>query len=106
MNGAIQTSAAVRGVSADAGHGRNPSAQLPTPRSDEEADPKGSASQPDLTPEDYRLVIEEDAELGSILYKTVDHRTGEVIAQRAREQVMKLADTPDYVAGSLIKAKA
>ena len=55
---------------------------------------------------DFRLVIEEDPASRSYIYKTVDRRTGEVIQQFPREQILKLKDAEDYNAGSVIKASA
>jgi flagellar protein FlaG len=53
----------------------------------------------------FRLVIEEDAVSGSYIYKTLDRRTGEVIQQFPREDVLKLKDAQDYNAGSLVNAR-
>jgi flagellar protein FlaG len=53
---------------------------------------------------DLRLVIEEQA--GSYVYKTVDRRTGEVVAQYPREDILKLREESDYAAGDVINAKA
>lgn len=53
---------------------------------------------------DLRLVIEEKA--GSYVYKTVDRRTGEIVAQYPREDILKLRDEADYAAGAVISAKA
>jgi flagellar protein FlaG len=55
---------------------------------------------------DFRLVIEEDPASRSYIYKTVDRRTGEVIQQFPREQLLKLKDAEHYSAGSVIKASA
>ena len=54
---------------------------------------------------DFRLVIEEDAASGSYIYKTVDRRTGEVIQQFPREDVLKFQDAQGYNAGSLVNAR-
>ena len=55
---------------------------------------------------DMRLVIEEDKASGSYVYKTVNRVTGEVIQQLPRDQVLKLRDQVDYVAGNVVRAKA
>ncbi|MBC6980600.1 hypothetical protein H8B08_02435 [Caulobacter sp. 17J80-11] len=55
---------------------------------------------------DYRLVIEQDPESGTFIYRTVDRRTGEVVQQLPREELLKWRRDPAYVAGSLIAAKA
>ena len=62
------------------------------------------ASGPD--PADMRLVIEEDKASGSYVYKTVNRVTGEVIQQLPRDQVLKLRDQADYVAGGVVRTKA
>ena len=53
---------------------------------------------------DLRLVIEEQA--GTYVYKTVDRRTGDVVAQYPREDILKLREEVDYTAGAVINAKA
>jgi flagellar protein FlaG len=57
-------------------------------------------------PADLRLVIEEDKNAGSVVYKTVDWRTGEVVQQLPREQVLLLRETQNYAAGKLLATKA
>ncbi|MDO8323320.1 MAG: hypothetical protein Q7T23_10305 [Phenylobacterium sp.] len=52
---------------------------------------------------DLRLVIEEQA--GSYVYKTVDRRTGDIVAQYPREELLKMRDEDDYTAGTVIRAK-
>lgn len=53
---------------------------------------------------DLRLIIEEDEASGTFVYKTLDRRTGEIVKQFPREQVMALKDTPSYVPGDVIDA--
>lgn len=55
---------------------------------------------------DLRLVIEEDKASNSYVYKTVDRRTGKVIQQLPREQVLQLREQLDYEAGDVVRAKA
>ena len=55
---------------------------------------------------DLRLVIEEDKAAGSYVYKTIDRRTGEVIQQLPRDQVLRLREALDYEAGDVVRAKA
>ena len=57
-------------------------------------------------PADLRLVIEEDKRAGTFVYKTVDWRTGEVVQQLPREQVLLLRETQAYSAGQLLVTKA
>ena len=52
---------------------------------------------------DLRLVIEEQD--GSYVYKTVDRRTGDVLAQYPREELLKMQEEDDYTAGTVIRAK-
>ncbi len=54
----------------------------------------------------YRLVIEEGPTLGSFVYKTLDSATGEIVRQFPREQVIRLAETRKYNAGSVIDTTA
>jgi flagellar protein FlaG len=55
---------------------------------------------------DLRLIIEETNITGSYIYKTVDRRTGEVVSQFPREQIIRMRDQVDYAAGSVIRTKA
>jgi flagellar protein FlaG len=52
---------------------------------------------------DLRLVIEDDQAAGCFVYKTVDWRTGEVVQQYPREQILKMREAPAYLAGDVIK---
>jgi flagellar protein FlaG len=51
---------------------------------------------------DLRLIIEEDQSSGSFIYKTLDRRTGEVVKQLPREEVVRLKDAPEYEPGDVI----
>jgi flagellar protein FlaG len=62
------------------------------------------ASGPD--PADLRLVIEDDQAAGCFVYKTIDWRTGEVVQQLPREQLLKLREADGYLAGDVIKTEA
>jgi len=55
---------------------------------------------------DLRLVIEEDKAAGSYVYMTVDPRTGKVISQIPREELLKMRDTPGYTPGSVVNARS
>jgi flagellar protein FlaG len=57
-------------------------------------------------PADLRLVIEEDKQAGTFVYKTVDWRTGEVIQQLPREQVLLMRETQGYASGQLLTTNA
>jgi flagellar protein FlaG len=73
-------------------------------RSGKDQAPKRDA--PNEDPVDLRLIIEEDQASGTYLYKTVNRRTGEVIRQLPREEILKLRDEAEYVAGEVIRTKA
>lgn len=60
------------------------------------------ARTPVQTAPDLRLVIEEDPVSGSYIYKTLDRKTGEVVQQLPREDVLRLRDTPVYVPGQVV----
>jgi flagellar protein FlaG len=64
---------------------------------------QGQSDAPD--PADLRLIIEDDLVAGSFVYKTVDRRTGKVVQQLPREQILALREAADYTAGAVIKAK-
>lgn len=55
---------------------------------------------------DLRLVIEEGPKRGSFIYKTVDRTTGETVKQYPREQLVKLSEDPNYVAGAVASTRA
>ena len=71
------------------------------------ADATGQASgqAPNAYAPDLRLVIEEDKASGSYIYKTVDIRTGHVVQQVPREEVLRLRDTSDYAPGAVVNAR-
>ncbi len=53
---------------------------------------------------DLRLIIEEDQVSGTFVYKTLDRRTGEIVKQLPREEVVRLKDTAGYEPGDVIDA--
>lgn len=55
---------------------------------------------------DLRLIIEEDQASGTFIYKTLDRRTGEIVKQFPREQVIRLKDTASYAPGDVIDAQS
>ncbi|HEX4710635.1 hypothetical protein [Phenylobacterium sp.] len=78
--------------------------KLAAPRPDKGANADRAAQSQD--PVDLRLIIEEDKVSGSYIYKTIDRRTGEVVQQLPRDQVLKLRDALAYEAGDVVRAKA
>ncbi len=68
-----------------------------------------SASTPKTPPHqnaDLRLIIEEDEASGIIVYKTLDRRTGEIVRQLPREEVVRLRDAPSYVPGEVADSRS
>jgi flagellar protein FlaG len=57
-------------------------------------------------PADLRLVIEDDHAAGCFVYKTIDWRTGAVVQQLPREQLVKMREADAYLAGDVIKTQA
>ena len=82
------------------GQGRRSNNQNP---SDEGDHPHGHA---EGEPADMRLIIEDDRAHGALIYKTVDGRTGKVVQALEGEEVLKLREGGDYVAGRVIKTRA
>jgi len=52
-------------------------------------------------PGDLRLVIEEDPVSGAYVYKTVDRRTGDVLQQFPREDVLRFRQAEHYDPGEV-----
>ncbi|CAN5142632.1 flagellar protein FlaG [soil metagenome] len=52
-------------------------------------------------PGDLRLVIEEDAKTGTYIYKTVDRRTGDILQQFPREDVLRFKQAEHYDPGEV-----
>lgn len=62
-------------------------------------------SPPVEQPTEFRLVIEEDPN-GAFIYKTLDRRTGEVVNQFPREQVLRLKDAAGYEPGRVFNGQS
>jgi len=54
---------------------------------------------------DLRLVIEEDADTGAFVYKTLDRLTGEVVQQLPRDSVLKAMASEDYNPGLIVDTR-
>jgi len=52
-------------------------------------------------PGDLRLVIEQDSVSGAYVYKTVDRRTGDVLQQFPREDVLRFMQAEHYDPGEV-----
>jgi flagellar protein FlaG len=98
----MNTSAAITPTTADQSVGQSPFSQSDVLSPEAVAQDQTVVS----NPADLRLVIEEDKAAGSVVYKTVDWRTGEVVQQLPREQVLLLRETQNYAAGKLLATKA
>jgi flagellar protein FlaG len=75
------------------------------PPAGETSPDRANGSRPEGFQADLRLVIEEDKAAGSYVYKTVDVRTGKVVQQIPREEVLRLRDADAYQPGSVINAR-
>jgi len=75
----------------------------PTAAAQSSAPPPDAAATVEPQSPDLRLVIEEDQKAGCFVYKTINWRTGEVVQQLPREQLIKLREADYYAAGSVIK---
>ncbi|MFZ3008235.1 MAG: hypothetical protein WA047_18875 [Phenylobacterium sp.] len=75
---------------------QHPAPPEPAPRAARVAE--GAEDQADI-----RLIIEEQG--GSYVYKTVDRRTGDIVAQYPREELLKMREEDGYAAGTVIRAK-
>jgi flagellar protein FlaG len=69
------------------------------------ANPSAPEPPPVEQPAEFRLVIEEDSR-GSFIYKTLDRRTGEVVNQFPREQVLRLKETEGYAPGRVFNGRS
>jgi flagellar protein FlaG len=78
----------------------------PQRREDRDTIQPATPAAPVEAPADYRLVIEEDKSARTFVYKTVNWATGEVVGQLPREELLRLRENADYVAGQVVKTKA
>ena len=76
-----------------------------TPATGPAPSPAPIAQRPVEEPAEFRLVIEEDPR-GSFVYKTLDRRTGEVVNQFPREQVLRLKESLGYAPGRVFNGKS
>jgi flagellar protein FlaG len=67
--------------------------------------PISAAAQAQNDVADLRLVIEEDKPSGLFIYKTIDRRTGDVVSQLPREEVVRMHASQAYAAGAIITTK-
>lgn len=64
-----------------------------------------AAPAPQNRPQDLRLVIEPTEAGDGYVYKTLDRRTGEVVNQYPREELVRMRDQRDYQAGAVVNAR-
>jgi flagellar protein FlaG len=95
----MQNKVAPVAVSSDSAYGR----QTAGGASASAAKSDGVAPKEDV---DLRLIIEEDLAAASYVYKTINSRTGEVIQQYPREEVLRIREDANYHAGGVISTKA
>jgi flagellar protein FlaG len=65
-----------------------------------------SGTVPEKPEVELRLIIEEDLAAESYVYKTINSRTGEVVQQYPREEVLRMREDANYHAGGVIRTKA
>jgi flagellar protein FlaG len=66
----------------------------------------GVRSAPQSDTADLRLIIEQDSVSGQYVYKTVDRRTGDVVQQLPRDEILEMQKREAYIAGDVVQAKA
>jgi flagellar protein FlaG len=85
----------------------DPLGGIPSRRADGEVQPvKTATPAPTADHADLRLIIEETGAPGQYVYTIVDRRSGRIVSQLPREDVLKLREQSDYAAGSLFKGEA
>ena len=89
-----------------------PTAQTPDPTGSAAArtptaDTAGPASarSPIAEAPDLRLIIEEDKAAGSYVYKTIDVRTGKIVQQIPRDEILRLKEASGYQPGAVVQAR-
>lgn len=83
----------------------DPTPSHPAPSASSGLESSEAASTPIDDQPDLRLVIEDDKAAGSYVYKTIDPRTGRVISQIPREELLRMREASDYTPGSVIDAR-
>ena len=82
----------------------NPRAAEPEPQ----AQPVKPVEPPPVQSEssDLGLIIQEAGQSGHYIYTVVDRRTGKIVSQLPREELLRMRDQPNYAAGSVFDSKA
>jgi hypothetical protein len=91
------------GPAADSTYGHGQPSNTPAETAETSAPAPDPSDASDTT--DLRLMIEADQADGALVYTTVDGRTGKVVQKLPREEVLRMGDAKNYVAGQLIKTR-
>jgi flagellar protein FlaG len=98
----METKAALSAVQADpAPSGQYPKSSAPEPSVGAVGIFESRSDSSEPMPGDLRLVIEENQDTGTFIYKTVDRRTGETVQILPREEVLKLKHATAYDPGAV-----
>jgi len=79
----------------------HPAGGVFTPAPKEAAPAEKPAPADGPQPGDLRLVIEQDSKTGTYVYKTVDRRTGDILQQFPREDVLRFKQAEHYDPGEV-----
>jgi hypothetical protein len=63
-------------------------------------------SHPAAKGRNLRMVVENDAAKGGLIYKWVDRDTGEVVSEMSRDDLAKISADPSYSAGAWLDTTA
>jgi flagellar protein FlaG len=98
----METKAALSAIPAEpTPSGQYPKSNAPEPSVGAVGVPESPSDSSGPQPGDLRLVIEQDEDSGSFIYKTVDRRTGETLQILPREEVLKLKHATGYDPGAV-----
>jgi len=84
----------------------NESKPAPAPASVSAPTPAPAPAAPQTSQADLRLFIQEANAPGRYVYTVVDQRTGKVISQLPRDEVLQMKQHHDYAAGAVFDGKA
>ena len=59
-----------------------------------------------IDPADLRLIIEEAGAPGHYVYTVIDQRTGKIVSQLPRDDVLRLKEKTNYAAGAVFNGQA
>ena len=84
----------------------DPTFGRPAPQANPDVAPNTEEASDAADEPDLRLVIEQDEAGGPLIYRIVDRRTGGIVQQFMREEVLQMREDADYAAGGVIRTKA